>query len=203
VVEDAAAARLGIHQRWQTKRGLPGQQRVVDWVTLDLDGTVYAYPDRDNFGEYPGQLEYDLRWHVGDRLTLLSDGYSDLFSEGLRTFSLGGAISRPERGQLYVGVVSMEGPLSSTVLVSSLSYRMSPKWIADVSATYDFGETGQIGERFSITRIGESAFLRIGVYADHSRDNFGAALAIEPRFLPNGRLGRLANTQIAPTGRDW
>ncbi len=27
MVDDVAAARLGIHQRWQTKRGLPGQQR--------------------------------------------------------------------------------------------------------------------------------------------------------------------------------
>ena len=35
MVDDVAAARLGIHQRWQTKRGLPGQQRVVDWIVLD------------------------------------------------------------------------------------------------------------------------------------------------------------------------
>jgi len=204
IVEDAFAARLGILQRWQTKRGLPGQQRVVDWITLDLAGTVFADADRDNFGEVPGQLEYDFRWHVGDRLTLMSDGFSDIFPGGLRAFSFGGAISRPERGQLYAGIVSMEGPFSSLVLVSSISYRMSPKWIADVSATYDFGETGQIGERFAITRIGESVLVRLGAYADHSRDNFGLAVSIEPRFLPKGRLGRVAGAQIAPVGiQEW
>ena len=99
------AARLGIHQRWQTKRGLPGQQRVVDWIVLDVDGTVFPDDDRDNFGEYLGQLEYDFRWHVGDRVTVLSDGYADFFPDGLTSLSLGAAISRPQRGQLYGGVV--------------------------------------------------------------------------------------------------
>jgi hypothetical protein len=37
-----------------------------------------------------GLLNYDFRWHVGDRLTLLSDGFADLFPDGLRTFSWAG-----------------------------------------------------------------------------------------------------------------
>ena len=27
---------LDFRQRWQTQRGLPGDQRVVDWMVLDL-----------------------------------------------------------------------------------------------------------------------------------------------------------------------
>jgi hypothetical protein len=200
MVDDLTSARLGLHQRWQTKRGLPGRQHIVDWIILDLDGTVFPNADRDNFGEYVGQLEYDFRWHVGDRVTLLSDGYADLFPGAFRAFSLGSAISRPQRGQLYGGVISMEGPFTSTLLVGSLSYRLSEKWITDLSATYDFGPTGNIGERFGITRIGESALIRISFHADHGRDNVGASFAIEPRFLPNGRLGRLAGVLIPAAG---
>ena len=199
-VDDLFAARWGVHQRWQTKRGLPGSQHVVDWIVLDIDGTVYPNKDRDNFGEYLGQLEYDFRWHVGDRVTVLSDGYADIFPGGLTMISLGTAVSRPERGQLYGGIVNMEGPFSSTLLVGSVSYRLSPKWIADIASTYDFGPTGSIGERFSITRVGESVLIRVTLYADHSRDNAGASVAIEPRFLPNGRLGRLAGVPIPPVG---
>ncbi len=106
MVDDVAAARLGIHQRWQTKRGLPGQQRVVDWIVLDIDGTIFPDKDRDNFSEYLGLLEYDFRWHVGDRVSILSDGYADFFPEGLKTISLGTAITRPQRGQLYGGIAS-------------------------------------------------------------------------------------------------
>jgi hypothetical protein len=199
-VDDLTAARLGIHQRWQTKRGLPGQQRVVDWIVLDLDGTVFPNADSDNFGEYVGQLEYDFRWHLGDRFTLLSDGYADVFPGGFRSASLGSAISRPERGQLYTGIVSMEGPFSSTLLVGSLSYRLSEKWITDVSATYDLGETGNVGERVGITRIGESALVRISFHNDHGRNNVGASIMVEPRFLPKGRLGRLAGAPLPPVG---
>ena len=106
MVDDVAAARLGIHQRWQTKRGLPGQQRVVDWIVLDIDGTIFPDKDRDNFSEYLGLLEYDFRWHVGDRVSILSDGYADFFPEGLKAISLGTAITRPQRGQVYGGIAS-------------------------------------------------------------------------------------------------
>ena len=94
----------------------------------------------------------------------------------------------------------MEGPFTSTLLVGSLSYRLNEKWITELSATYDFGPTGNIGERFGITRIGESALIRIAFHADHGRDNVGASIMIEPRFLPNSRLGRLGGVPILPVG---
>ena len=199
-VDDVTAARLGIHQRWQTKRGLPGQQRVVDWIALDVDGTLFPRADRDNFGEYLGLLEYDFLWHVGDRVTILSDGYADLFPDGLRMISLGSALSRPQRGQVYGGITSMEGPLSSTLLVGAVSYRLSHKWIMDLAGTYDLGPTGNIGERLAITHIGESMLVRLTFNADLGRDNVGAAISVEPRFLPRGRLGRVGGVHIPPVG---
>jgi hypothetical protein len=42
--------------------------------------------------------------------------------------------------------------------------------------------------------------VRITLNADFGRDNFGAAIAVEPRFLPKGRLGRVAGVQIPPVG---
>ncbi len=61
--------------------------------------------------------------------------------------SLGTALSRPQRGQVYGGITSMEGPFSSTLLVGAVSYRLSHKWIVDLAGTYDLGPTGNIGER--------------------------------------------------------
>ncbi|MHB0957994.1 MAG: LPS assembly protein LptD [Pirellulaceae bacterium] len=200
MVDDVVAARLGIHQRWQTKRGLPGQQRVVDWIVLDIDGTLFPEKERDNFGDYPGLLEYDFRWHVGDRLSILSDGYADFFPEGMKSISLGAALSRPQRGQLYGGITSLDGPFSSTLLVGAASYRLSRKWIVDLAGTYDLGETGNIGERLAITHVGESLLVRIAANSDFGRDNFGVGVAVEPRFLPKGRLGRIGDMPIPPLG---
>jgi hypothetical protein len=200
MVDDVVAARLGIHQRWQTKRGLPGQQHVVDWIVLDIDGTIFPNKDRDNFGEYLGLLEYDFRWHVGDRVSILSDGYADFFPGGLTAISLGAAITRPQRGQVYGGIASMDGPFSSRLLVGAASYRLSRKWIMDLAGTYDLGPTGNIGERLAITHVGESLLVRIVANADLSRDNFGLGFVVEPRLLPNGRLGRIGGMPLPPLG---
>ena len=39
IAEDLTALRLGTRQRWQTKRGMPGRRRIIDWITLDTNGS--------------------------------------------------------------------------------------------------------------------------------------------------------------------
>ena len=91
-------------------------QKIIDWIVFDFHGTFFPKADRDNHGESLGVFDYDFRWHVGDRFTILSDGYADTFSQGLKTISLGARLTRPEVGNLYVGFRSIEGPISANVL---------------------------------------------------------------------------------------
>jgi len=200
IVDDMIQARLGIRQRWQTKRGLAGQQRTLDWISLDMEAVLFPKPERDNFSQEVGLLNYDLRWYVGDRFTVLSDGFADCFSDGLRMVSLGGVLSRPERGSLYVGVRAMGGPIDSKFLHGAFSYRMSDKWIGIASTSFDLGPAGNIGQSLAVTRIGESALIRVGMHVDESRDNIGIQFAIEPRFMASSRLGRIGGVQIPPAG---
>lgn len=200
IADDLAEVRLGLKQRWQTKRGLPGRERIIDWIVFDVDAALFPDPDRDNFGEVIGLIDYDFRWHLGDRLTLLSDGFYDVFAEGLQQTTFGALITRPEYGNVYLGVRSTEGPISSTLLTGSLSYRLSEKWIATAGATYDLGPTGNIGQNVFLTRIGESFLVKLGFNFDASRDNIGLSFLVEPRFLPNSRLGRVGGVQIPPAG---
>jgi hypothetical protein len=199
IAGDLAVAQLGVHQRWQTKRGAPGQQQIEDWITLDIGGSFFPKADRDNFGQEFGLLNYDFRWNVGERLALLSDGFADLFADGLRTVSIGAQIGRPQRGTLYLGFRTIDGPVDSHVLSAAVNYRMSEKWILNASAAFDFGETGAMGENLSFVRIGESTLMRIGLHIDPSRGSVGFAFALEPRFL-HGRLGRVAGEPLPPVG---
>lgn len=199
IADDLTVLRLAARQRWQTKRGAPGRQRVVDWITLDLEGSLFPDADRDNFGQEAGLVNYEFRWHVGDRFTVLSDGMADFFADGLRTFSLGGMVSRPGRGRYVVGVRNIEGPISSSILYGSTSYRVSPKWIVNYASTFDLGETGNIGQRGQIIRVGESFLVGVGFNYDNSRDNFGVRFSIEPRFL-SGKLSRVGGVPIPPVG---
>lgn len=200
IADDQMQFRLGVQQRWQTKRGLEGQQRIIDWIVLDVNAALFPFSSRDNFGAGLGLVDYDFRWHVGDRLTLLSDGFFDGFDQGLRQVTVGAQISRPEHGSLYLGFRSTEGPISSELITGALSYRMSEKWIATAGATWDFGATGNIGQYLALTRIGESFLVKLGFHYDASRNNFGGTVGIEPRFLPSSRLGRVGGVSVPPAG---
>jgi hypothetical protein len=200
VADDLAAVRLGLRQRWQTKRGPAENRRIIDWVVLDTRITWFPNADRDNFGQQFGLAEYDFRWHVGDRLTLLSDGEFDFFDLGQRVMTVGGFLNHPPRGSLYLGFRSLEGPINSQVLLLSYNYWMSPKWISSFGTSYDFGDRRNIGQHLALTRIGESFLVSLGFNVDTSRDSFGVNLAVEPRFLSKTRLGGPIGSPLPAAG---
>ncbi|WP_146580415.1 LPS-assembly protein LptD [Neorhodopirellula pilleata] len=200
IVDDLQQVRLGMKHRFQTKRGLPGLERIVDLFRFDLETILFPEADRDNFAETLGPTVFDAQYNLGDRVTLLSDGYFDFFDDGLRSISAGLRTSRPGVGDLYVGLLSLEGPISSTVLRTSVDHRLNEKWIISAGNTYDFGEAGNVGQTFGLTRIGESFLVQIGARVDGGRDNTSFGFMIEPRFLQSGQLGRLGGQYIPPPG---
>lgn len=199
IADDLTLARFGIRQRWQTKRGLPGRERIIDWITFDVQATFFPDAERDNFGEDIGLIDYDFSWHIGDRFTIVSDGYADLFPEGLQTASVGGIITRPELGNLYVGYRMIDGPIQSSLVSAAVTYRMSEKWILTAGSSYDLDSVGNIGQSLNVTRIGESFLVRMGFNYDVSRDNLNFQFAIEPRFLARS-LGVVGGVPIPPAG---
>ena len=148
-------------------------------------------------------LDYDFRWHIGDRVSLVSDGFFDFFSDGLRTVSLGLNGSRPGVGNLFLGVRSIEGPISSNVLTAAATYRMSEKWGVRASSQVDFGETGTIGNTVNLIYIGESFLWNFGVNADASRGNVGFRFGFEPRFLNGSRIFNPGGQPVPPAGSRW
>ncbi len=199
-VDDLALVRMGMRHRLQTKRGLPGQQHIVDWVTLDSNISWFPDDERDNFGSPLGLADYDFRWHLGDRFTLVSDGAADFFGDGFRTVSAGVLVNRPSRGNLYLGYRTMRGPFTADVLTATVNYRLGPKWVASAAAVVDFSEAGNIGQSITFSRIGESLIVSVGANIDESKDNVGFNFLIEPRFLPKLGLTRSTGIDIPPLG---
>jgi hypothetical protein len=200
IAGDLATVRLGARQRWQTKRGMPGKQRVVDWMTFDAQGVVFPDPNRDNFGTAVGLVNYSWRWYLGDRTTVVSDGFYDFFSGAPSYTSLGMYLNRPPRGSLYTGIMLLQGPVNSTVLAGSYNYRMSPKWVSTAGSTFALNHSGNIGENFALTRIGESFLFNVNFNVDVSKGNVGAAISLQPRFLSRTGLGGGNGLQIPVAG---
>jgi hypothetical protein len=137
---------------------------------------------------------------LGDRFSILSDGYADTFGDGLRTVSIGMLLNRPSMGNAYLGFRTMGGLIEAHILSATINYRMSPKWIGSASAMVDFGNSGNIGQSVSFSRIGESLIATIGANVDESKDNFGVSFLVEPRFLPSLNVTRRTGIDIAPVG---
>lgn len=200
IADDLMALRFGLNQRWQTKRGLPESRRIIDWMVLDARAVYFPRPDQDNFGQEFGLVNYEYRWHVGDRLTLLSSGLYDFFDQGGRVTTVGGFLNRPPRGSLHLGFRSIEGPIKSQVLSTTFSYRMSPKWVGTLGTSVDVGGNGNIGQYASLARIGESLLFVAGFNVDASKGVVGANFSIEPRFMPLSRLGQMVGAQLPVSG---
>lgn len=196
LVSNQQMLKLAIRQRLQTKVGPPQNLRIRDWMTLDLEGTFYPNAERDNFGKDLGLLGARYAWNVGERTSLLASALYDLFEPGQNLWNFGILTQRGERGSLYLGVRQVKGgPLDSQIMTASYSYRMSPKWISTVGTGFDLKEHRNIGQSFTLTRVGADFLIHLGGNVDTSKGNAGLQLSVEPRF-GNRRVLNSGNPQL-------
>ncbi|MBQ9873921.1 MAG: LPS-assembly protein LptD [Thermoguttaceae bacterium] len=182
LVDDLQLVRLGWNNRWQTKRGPVGGRRVIDWITLDAG--ISLYPKKsENFGKLPGLIDYDARWQVGDRFAVLSSGLYDVWGSGQKITRVGVQRGRPTLSSCYLGVDRLSGPIDSTYLNFGLTYRTSEKWGIGFSNSFDLSEGYNIGQKLTVSRIGESFVITLGASRNESKDNWGVNLSIEPVFF--------------------
>ncbi|MBC7815453.1 MAG: hypothetical protein IAG10_00980, partial [Planctomycetaceae bacterium] len=109
LVDDLHVIRLGWRHRLQTKAGPPERLRTKDWMTLDLEMSLFPNANRDNFGETAGLLGGRYAWHVGERTSLLANAYYDVFNGGMQLWNFGVLTQRSTRGSLYAGVRQVKG----------------------------------------------------------------------------------------------
>ena len=197
IADRLAAVRFNLHQRWQTKRGPPGNRRILDWVVLDTGAVFFPNPGRDNFGQTVGLANFDFRWHVGDKVTLLSDGMYDFFSQGQKTFTVTGSVSQSPRMNWNASFRTLNGPFTYNVVSLTHSYMLSPKWMYTAGTSFALGASN-IGQNIAITRIGESFVTHVSFMVDNTKNNYGFNIMIAPRFLGQQMLRSLGGVSAPP-----
>ncbi len=198
IANDLSVFRLGARQRWQTKRGPAGNRRIIDWIVFDVDGELFPVSGQ-NFGQAMGLWQYDFRWHVGDRTTVLSSADVDFFSGGQQLFTVGALLNRTPRGSFYIGFNEFGGPIQASVLTGSYTYRMSPKWASSFGTALNL-RGANIGQNFQLTRIGESFLMTFGFNVDYSRNNVGVTFNLEPRFLSRTQFASRTGLDVPVAG---
>jgi hypothetical protein len=167
-----------LRQRLQTKRGYPGMEHTVDWMTLDLSASWFPQDNRDNFGEPWGFLEYDWTWNVGDRTALVSSGWLDPIDNGARVFNIGAFFNRTDRTNFYIGFREVD-PVDSKAVSTSITYIFSPKYAMTSVASYDFGIKAEV---FSLifTRMGSDLQASVGLSYNSLVNSFNFSFQIVP-----------------------
>ncbi len=198
-LDDIEVIQLGVRQRWQTKRGFPGREHIIDWMTLNLTGSIFPRQDRDNFGNALAFLRYDWTWNIGDRTSLVSTGWFDPIETGARAYEIGAYQNRPDNSYFYLGYRQID-PLESKSVIGSLTYVFSRKYSMTVSANYDFGIQNQV-TTFLLSRNGKDLRVSLGVNYNSILNNWGLLVEIVPNLAPSlirspGTTGLLGNTGI-------
>jgi hypothetical protein len=185
LIDDQQFLHLGIHQRLQTKVGPPDRQRIRDWMTLDLEATYFPNANRDDFGAQWGLLTAHYVWNISQRTSILANALYDTFPGAEQLWNVAILSQRSERGSVYLGLAQVKGDfgvLDSDILTASYSYQMSQKWISTVGTAYDLGEHRNVGQSFTITRVGLDFLIHLAGSYDVSTGNTSFAIAIEPRI---------------------
>lgn len=186
LVADMNAVRFGWRHRLQTKVGPINAPRIKNWMTLDLETSLFPNYNRDNFGELFGLYGARYNWYISDRTTITAGTLFDTFNNPETLWNVGVMSQRSARGSVYVGIRDIQGGslLHSEILTASYSYVMSPKWISSVGTAYDLAEHQNRGQTLQITRVGSDFLLHFGTLIDPTKNNFGVAISVEPRFAP-------------------
>ncbi len=180
---------MGLRQRWQTKRGFPGQQHIIDWMTFDVQASMFPHSQRDHVGELFGIVEYDWVWNIGDQSALVSNGWFEPFDQGPRTFNITAVMNRPDRTSYTLGYRQID-PLRSRAVIGSMTYAFSPKYALTASSLYDFGVNNQVNS-LMLTRIGTDLQLTLGFTYNSILNNFGVVFEVMPNIIPAGSRGGL------------
>jgi hypothetical protein len=183
---------VDLRQRLQTKRGFPGSEHIVDWMTLDVSASFYPDAKRDNFNSTIGEIEYNYLWNIGDRTSLSASGLIDPYAGGAHIYSVGANFNRPDRTSFYLGYLQVE-PLQSRAVVGSVTYIFSPKYSMSVTSSYDFGQNTALGTIVAVTRTGTDMQVTLGATYSALTNSFGILFEIVPNLVPPGhRTGALS-----------
>jgi lipopolysaccharide export system protein LptA len=182
-LDNIEVIQLAIDQRWQTKRGFPGNEHVVDYMTLNLGVSIFPQANRDNFGHTFGILEYAWVWNIGDRTALSSSGWFEPFEGGPRVWDFGITFNRPDTTAFYLGYRQYD-PLNSKAVIASIIYPFSAKYALQASTVWDFGNKVSSYSLF-LSRMGTDVMVNFGLTYNSTVNTFGIAFEILPNLARN------------------
>jgi len=207
-IDDFYGTSLALRQRWQTKRGQIGQQRQVDWITLDLELNLFGNAPRDtkNIGRFyesrpensnpKSHVRADFMYRISDTTAVLSEGNFDLNDGNMDLFNLSYAVERTPRFSYFVGYRRI-ADTDSNLLGAGANYEINEKHRVAVRGYYDLERSET--EQFDITIVRKFPrwYVALTFAMDRIEDDFGVGLSVWPEGAPQAALGTRRYTGLS------
>ena len=200
---EGAGVRLGVTNTWQTRRGGPGRQRTVDWITWQNDlvlrsddadvaapiGRYYDYrPEYTVGGDH---FFTQLRWLVTDTLGLAGELTHSLEEDQVAQWRVGSTLNHTPRLNSYVSYEEIN-PLDSQLLSYGFAYQLTTKYRLGFNQTLDFSENDSRQIDLVVDRKLPRWTLRVKVGYDEIDDESRVSLTL----IPDGRSSRDTNLAL-------
>ena len=195
---------VGVHQRWQTKRG-GGKDRppaIVDWMRLSVVGTFYStkshqppadgrlfwYRPENSIGSNHVNIDYE--WNISDSTVLLADMNIDVDDAEIGRSGIALAVSRDPRLKYFFGLRTIR-ELDTILGTFGIRYQINRKYSVSFLEQYDFdfdGGENQITQ-VSIVRKLPRWFVGFTVQFDLRQEDLTFMITLWPEGMPEFRIG--------------
>jgi hypothetical protein len=202
----------GIKQRWQTKRGGPGQWRIVDLLTWDLSVGAFqssdGRPDQITHGQtymsrpedsiIANYVNSNLNYRLSDTTAFLWDFNWDMDRDRVGTTDVSIAVERLPRLGYFIGWRYID-VTESNLFGGGANYQLNEKHTVALRAYYDL-EEGRMAEwTFTLLRRLPRWYVALTFGYDAVEDDWSITAAMWPEGLPEATFGSRKYTGLAYT----
>lgn len=191
---EGAGAKFGFTNTWQTRRGGPGRQRTVDWLTLrtdlilrsddaDVETPIARFYDyRPEYSAGGDHFYTELLWMVTDTLGVAGELTHSLESDRVAQWRLGATLDHTPRLSSFLNYEEID-VLDSQLLTYGFGYRLTTKYRVGFIQTLDFSENDSQQIDLVVDRQLPRWTLRVKVGFDAIDDEQRISISL----IPDGR----------------
>jgi hypothetical protein len=195
-INDVSAAQFALHQRWQTKRGGPGEWRSVDAFSLNVDVDFFANKPPKSVREpvnFRGiylpympeastprdAINADAAWRVSDNTVVLADTAYNIDKREVDTIGLGVLLRRGERLSAFIGNRYL-ADLDSNITSIAMNYELTSKYTIAFGQQFDFSQGQNVQSNVSIQRHFDTFIFSATYYFDEITGENGFSVNLYP-----------------------